>query len=51
VLPPEEETINSAYQIFSKKLDHVEYLIGYEGNKFDITGDLKTNYMKSSKNN
>lgn len=45
VLPPEEETINLAYQIFSKKLDHVEYLIGYEGNKFDITGDLKEDIL------
>ena len=45
VLPPEEDTINMAYQIFSKKLGHVEYLIGYEGNNFDITGDLKEDIL------
>lgn len=37
--PANEESINRAYQIFSKKLDNLEYLIGYEGDKFSSTGN------------
>ncbi len=44
-LPPDEETINLAYQIFKKRLKNVEYLIGYEGNEFDITGDLREDIL------
>ncbi len=42
VRPPEENFINSAFQIFSRYLgqEKVEYLIGYEGNEFSITGDV-----------
>jgi len=40
VKAPEEDTINLAYQIFSEKLSHVEYLIGYEGNAFAFTGNV-----------
>lgn len=39
VTPPQEKTINRAYQIFSEKIERVEYLIGYEGNAFAFTGD------------
>jgi wyosine [tRNA(Phe)-imidazoG37] synthetase (radical SAM superfamily) len=39
VQPPSEETINRAYQIFRQRLDHVEHLIGYEGNAFAFTGN------------
>lgn len=39
VHPPDEETINRAYQIFSERIAPVEYLIGYEGNAFASTGD------------
>ena len=37
-----EETINDAFQIFSKSLgvNRVEYLIGYEGNAFGFTGNV-----------
>jgi wyosine [tRNA(Phe)-imidazoG37] synthetase (radical SAM superfamily) len=35
-----EPTINEAYQIFTERLNHVEYLIGYEGNAFAGTGDV-----------
>lgn len=38
--PANEKTINKAYQIFDKKLEKVEYLIGYEGNAFAFTGDV-----------
>ena len=42
---PEEETINRAFQILSDRLDHVEYLIGYEGNAFASTGDVEENLL------
>lgn len=42
VKPAKEETINAAFQVFSKKLgaNRVEYLIGYEGNAFAFTGKV-----------
>jgi wyosine [tRNA(Phe)-imidazoG37] synthetase (radical SAM superfamily) len=40
VSPADEESINTAYQIFSERLNDVEYLIGYEGNAFSSTGDI-----------
>ena len=35
---PSETVINRAFQIFSRHVEHVEYLIGYEGNAFAFTG-------------
>jgi hypothetical protein len=32
--------INRAYQILGKRVDKIEYLIGYEGNAFAFTGDV-----------
>lgn len=43
--PPDEETINRAYQVLDEKLDHVEYLIGYEGNAFSFTGDVEDDLL------
>ena len=37
--PATEQTLNAAYQTFSKKLSQVEYLVGYEGNAFASTGN------------
>jgi wyosine [tRNA(Phe)-imidazoG37] synthetase (radical SAM superfamily) len=37
---PKESVINQAYQVFSKRLDNVEYLIGFEGNEFAFTGEV-----------
>lgn len=45
VKPADEEAINRAYQIFTKCLDHVEYLIGYEGNAFAFTGDVEEDLL------
>jgi wyosine [tRNA(Phe)-imidazoG37] synthetase (radical SAM superfamily) len=45
VRPPGEEVINRAYQILSKRLDQVEYLIGYEGNAFAFTGDVEEDLL------
>ena len=39
VRAPEEEVINRAYHILNKQVDHVEYLIGYEGDAFAFTGN------------
>ena len=36
---PDDEGVNEAYQIFSERLNTVEYLIDYEGDNFAITGD------------
>lgn len=43
--PANEESIAGAYQIFSKNLDNVEYLIGYEGDKFSSTGNAKEDLL------
>lgn len=40
VEPPSENNINQAFQLFRSRLEHVELLIGYEGNAFSATGNL-----------
>ncbi len=47
VKPAKEETVNLAYQIFSERLgaERVEYLIGYEGNTFAFTGNVKEDLL------
>ena len=45
VQPPTEEVINRVYQIFSERIDHVEYLIGYEGNAFAFTGNAEEDLL------
>jgi wyosine [tRNA(Phe)-imidazoG37] synthetase (radical SAM superfamily) len=47
VKPAKEEVINEAFQAFSKKLggNRVEYLIGYEGNAFTSTGNVKEDLL------
>lgn len=45
VKSPDEGIINRAYQIFSKKLERVEYLIGYEGNAFAFTGNIEEDLL------
>ena len=42
---PGEEVIIQAYNIFSEKLAHVEYLIGYEGNDFAFTGNIEQDLL------
>jgi wyosine [tRNA(Phe)-imidazoG37] synthetase (radical SAM superfamily) len=42
---PAEAVINRSYQIFSETLDHVEYLIGYEGNAFTFTGNAEEDIL------
>ncbi len=40
-----ESAINIAYQAFSERLSGVEYLIGYEGNAFASTGNIKNDLL------
>jgi wyosine [tRNA(Phe)-imidazoG37] synthetase (radical SAM superfamily) len=42
---PAEEALNSAYQIMSNGLDKVEYLIGYEGDAFALTGNVEEDLL------
>lgn len=39
VQPPEEGSIQLAYQLVGSEVDQVELLLGYEGNAFSSTGD------------
>lgn len=45
VRPPEEDTINEAFQILNERPFQVEYLIGDEGNAFSYTGDVKMDLL------
>ena len=48
VKPADEQAINRAFQIFDGRLDHVEYLIGYEGNAFAFTGNVEEDLLSIS---
>ena len=43
--PASEEKINRAYREFSKQVDEVEYLLGYEGNQFSSTGNFQEDLL------
>jgi wyosine [tRNA(Phe)-imidazoG37] synthetase (radical SAM superfamily) len=45
---PDEAIINESFQLFSQHLDHVEYLIGYEGNAFAYTGNVEEDILSIS---
>ncbi|MBN1682919.1 radical SAM protein [Candidatus Bathyarchaeota archaeon] len=45
VKPADEEAVNKAYQVFSRVLRNVEYLIGYEGNAFASTGNFEEDIL------
>ncbi len=45
VRAPDEGAVNRAYRIFAEKVKHVEYLIGYEGDAFAFTGDIKKDLL------
>ncbi len=45
VQPPDEDVLNRAFQIFSREIDRVEYLIGYEGNVFSSTGNIEQDLL------
>ena len=41
----DEVALNQAFQIFNEKLNHVEHLIGYEGDSFAFTGDVENDLL------
>jgi wyosine [tRNA(Phe)-imidazoG37] synthetase (radical SAM superfamily) len=45
VQPPNEEILNRAYQVLSKRVEQVEYLIGYEGDAFAFTGNVEEDLL------
>ncbi|MDD2836934.1 MAG: radical SAM protein [Methanothrix sp.] len=42
---PPEECICQAYQIFCSRIKHVELLVGYEGDSFDLTGNVESDIL------
>jgi len=40
-----EQAINLAYQVFSKRLNNVEYLVGYEGDAFAFSGNVEDDLL------
>jgi wyosine [tRNA(Phe)-imidazoG37] synthetase (radical SAM superfamily) len=42
---PSEDNINLAFQVFNKKMTRVELLIGYEGNEFAFTGNVRNDIL------
>jgi len=45
VQSPSEEVVNQSYNFFKEKVDHVEYVIGYEGNAFAFTGEAEEDIL------
>jgi wyosine [tRNA(Phe)-imidazoG37] synthetase (radical SAM superfamily) len=42
---PSEESICHAYQIFCSRAKHVELIVGYEGDRFDLTGNVECDIL------
>jgi wyosine [tRNA(Phe)-imidazoG37] synthetase (radical SAM superfamily) len=47
VVPPNEKKINTCYQILDMKVNHVEYLTGYEGNEFASIGSIENDILST----
>jgi len=45
VRPPDEQAVNRAYHIISRRVGSVEYLIGYEGDEFTVTGNSEEDIL------
>ncbi|MGM0649488.1 MAG: radical SAM protein [Bacteroidota bacterium] len=45
VEPAGEEALQTAWALFSEKIKHVEFLIGYEGNAFAASGDAESDIL------
>jgi wyosine [tRNA(Phe)-imidazoG37] synthetase (radical SAM superfamily) len=45
VMPPDEQTLNRAYQIFSGRIPRVELLVAYEGTDFATTGRVEEDIL------
>jgi len=48
VKSPSEEVVNRAYQILAETVPWVEYLVGYEGNIFASTGNIREDLLRVS---
>jgi len=48
VHPPDEEVVNRAYQILSRQVNQVEYLIGYECDAFAFSGNVEENLLSTT---
>jgi wyosine [tRNA(Phe)-imidazoG37] synthetase (radical SAM superfamily) len=48
VRPPDAACLNSAFQIFGRRLDRVEYLVGYEGEDFTFLGDAEREILATT---
>jgi wyosine [tRNA(Phe)-imidazoG37] synthetase (radical SAM superfamily) len=44
-VPPTEQVVNRAVHILAGEVEHVEYLIGYEGNAFAFTGEVEQDLL------
>lgn len=42
---PDEDVVNRAYHILNEKVEHVEYLTGYEGDAFASTGNAREDLL------
>lgn len=45
ILAPTESVLNRGYHLLANRLPHVEYLIGYEGDAFATTGDVRKDLL------
>ena len=45
VRPPNEKIINRSYQIFKDKIDHVECLLGFEGDNFAFLDNIEKDLL------
>lgn len=45
VRPPSEFSLNLAFQILAREVPHVEHLIGYEGDAFSSTGNVREDLL------
>ncbi|MEA3511704.1 MAG: radical SAM protein, partial [Actinomycetota bacterium] len=45
ITAPDEETVNTAYQVLARFVPGVEYLVGYEGDAFTATGNPRTDLL------
>lgn len=43
--PSDEGIVNRAYQILNERVEHVEYLTGYEGDAFAFTGNIEEDLL------
>lgn len=45
ITAPNETTLNRCYHVMAARLDHVEYLIDYEGDAFAFSGDVQQDLL------